>query len=312
MNLTDKNNNGIEQNNAPLANIHPGVFVILSLFVIFVTYQIFGGVLSVMVLGTDFKNMDGNITFARIIISFSQFMFILIPVIVLNMLQGNKPKLSFRLNKPKGSVLLLGILGVIVVQPALQVYLYLQNLFLKSLPFGGDFLKQAKELMDSLEATTLSLVSAQNVGEFILVAFVIAVTPAVCEEFFFRGLIFYNFERVMLKGKAIFMTGFIFAIFHFHPFNLVPLILLGFYLTYVVYYSKSVWTGVFVHFVNNFLSAYLVFKFGREGLEDPAGSITDNLPFIISGAVSIVLFLIVLKVIKSKGTENKNKIVVNV
>lgn len=313
MNETNNNNKDSDNvNKAPLSGIQPGVFIILSLFVVFVTYQIFGGVLSILIYGKDFKNLDSNITVARIVISFSQFMFILIPVILLNMLQGNKPKLSFRLNKPKVSVLWLGILGVIIVQPALQVYLFLQNLFLKSLPFGGEFLKQIKDLMDSLEATTLNLVTAQSVSEFILVAFVIAVTPAICEEFFFRGLIFHNFEKVMLKGKAIFMTGFIFAIFHFHPFNLIPLILLGFYLTYVVYYSKSILTGIVVHFVNNFLSAYLVFKYGKEGLEDPNGSLMDNLSFIISGVVSIILFLIILKIIKNKGSETKSKIVVNV
>ncbi len=313
MNNINNNNNDINEiNKAPLSKLQPAVFVILALFVVFVTYQIFGGVLSVLIYGKDFKNLDANVNTARIVISFAQFMFILIPVLVLNMLQGNKPKIAFRLNKPKSSVLWLGIAGIVVVQPALQVYLFLQNLFLKSLPFGGELLKQIKDLMDSLEATTMNLVTAQSIGEFVLVAFVIAVTPAICEEFFFRGLIFYNFEKTMLKGKAIFMTGFIFAIFHFHPFNLLPLILLGFYLTYVVYYSGSILTGVIVHFINNFLSAYLVFRYGKEGFEDPQGSIADNLPFILAGFVSIVIFLIILKVIKNKGTEIKNKIVVNV
>ena len=295
---SEQNNKTTEPVNAPLSNMHPVVFVVLALFIVFVTYQIFGGVLSILVLGKDFKSMDGNIIFARIIISFSQFMFILIPVIILNMLQGNKAKKTFRLNMPKQSVLWLSFLGVLVIQPAIQAYMFVQNKLLTSLPFGGQFINSIKELMDSFEAATLSLVTAHNAGEFILVAFVIAVTPAICEEFFFRGLVITNFERIMTPGKAIFMTGFIFALFHFHPFNLLPLILLGFFLSYAVFYSNSIFTGIFIHFVNNFISAFLVYKFGKEGFEDPQGSFADNYGLLLSGAVSFIIFLIILRAIK--------------
>jgi hypothetical protein len=309
---SEQNNKATEHINAPLANMHPAVFVILALFIVFVTYQIFGGVLSVLVLGKDFKSLDGNVTFARIIISFSQFMFILIPVIILNMLQGNKAKNTFRLNLPKKSVFWLSILGVLVIQPTIQAYMFVQNKMLTSLPFGGHFINSLKELMDSYESATLSLVTAHNAGEFILVAFVIAVTPAICEEFFFRGLILKNFERVMTPSKTIFMTGLIFAIFHFNPFNLLPLILLGFFLSYSVFYSNSILTGIFIHFVNNFLSAFLVYKYGKEGMDDPQGSFADNYGLLISGLVSFIVFLIILKIIKNLTAEKKNKIVVNV
>jgi membrane protease YdiL (CAAX protease family) len=309
---TEQNNNNVEPVNAPLANMHPAVFVLLALFIVFVTYQIFGGVLSVLVLGTDFKKMEGDVTFARVIISFSQFMFILVPVIILSMLQGNKAKKTFRLNFPKQSVLWLSILGVLVIQPTIQAYMFVQNKMLTSLPFGSQFINSLKELMDSLEAATLSLVTAHNAGEFVLVAFVIALTPAVCEEFLFRGLVLTNFERTMNPGKAILMTGFIFAVFHFHPFNLIPLILLGFFLSFTVFYSDSILTGIVVHFVNNFLSAFLVYKYGKEGFDDTRGSFADNYGLLLSGFVSFIIFLFILKAIKNITTEKKNKIIVNV
>ncbi|MFA5011851.1 MAG: CPBP family intramembrane glutamic endopeptidase [Ignavibacteria bacterium] len=307
-----ENRNENSRIKAPLANMQPALFVVLSLMVVFISYQIFGGLLSLFIYGDDLKTLDTDVNTARIIISFSQFMFILVPVLLLNMLQGTRPKETFRLNKPKQSVFWLGIAGMVVVQPAIQSFMYLQNLLLKSLPFGGEAIKQIKELMDALEAVTLNLVNAHSIGEFVLVAFVIAVTPAICEEFFFRGLVFHNFERTMISSKAVFLTGFIFAVFHFHPFNLIPLILLGYYLTYVVYYSSSILTGIAVHFVNNFLSAYLVFRYGKEGFENPEGTIYDNMPLIVTGIISFVLFIIILFFIKNKGTENKDKIVIDV
>ena len=307
------NNNKQETDqSAPLSKIHPAVFVLISLFVVFVTYQVFGGILSFLILGEDIKNYSSQPMLTRIIVSFAQFMFILVPVILLSILQGNKTKFAFRIKPPKTSVFWLGMLGIVVVQPALQSYLFVQNKILMNLPFGTELIGKMKELIDLLEQATLNLVSAHSIPEFIVVVFVIAVTPAVCEEFFFRGLILNNFERVMPYGKSIFLTGFIFAIFHFHPFNLIPLIVLGFYLTYVVYYSGSIWTGVAAHFINNFMSAFLVYRFGRENFDKPDGSLADNSLLLVSGAVSLIVFLIIMALIKKNGTERKNKIVVNV
>ena len=176
-----KNNNNETDSSAPLSRIHPAVFVLISLFVVFVTYQVFGGILSYLVLGEDLKNYSSQPMMARIIVSFAQFMFILVPVILLSILQGNKPRIAFRMKPPKTSVFWL-MLGIVIVQPALQSYLFIQNKLLMNLPFGTELLKQMKELIDLLEQATLNLVSAHSIPEFIVVVFVIAVTPAVCER----------------------------------------------------------------------------------------------------------------------------------
>lgn len=299
--------------NAPLSKINPAAFVLLTLVIVFITYQIFGGILSLAILGADFKTLTKNINLTRVIVVFSQFAFILIPVYVLSNLQGNKSEKVFRLYLPKFSILVLSIIGVLVIQPTLQAYLLIQNKLLEHLPFGAEVLKNIQELMKSLESATMNLVVSHSALEFLFVAFVIAVTPAICEEFLFRGLILKNFERTMTVGKSIFLTGFVFALFHFHPFNLIPLILLGFYLSFIVYYSNSIFTGIIVHFVNNFLSAYLVYKYGREGFDNPGESIQENMSLIIAGVAGFIIFLVILSIIKKlSDVNNKNKIFVNV
>ena len=302
--ITDKNNNKISPSKAPLANMQPVLFSVLSLFVVFITYQVFGGMISLFIYGEDLRSLNTDVNVARVVISFSQFMFILVPVLILNMLRGDSPKAAFRLRKPDTTVFLLGIAGVIIVQPALQSYMYLQNLALDSLPQGIEIIKQIKDLMDSLEAATMNLVTAYSAAEFVTVSFVIAVTPAICEEFFFRGLIFYNFEKQMFSVRAVFMTGFIFAIYHFHPFNLLPLIVLGYYLAFVVYYSNSIFTGIAAHFTFNFISAYMVYVYGKEGFENPDGTVMDNMPLLIAGIFSVFLFAVILIMIKRRGMKN--------
>jgi len=290
----DSINNNREPKKAPMSNLHPAVFIIILLITTFITYQVFGGVLTIMITGVDLKSLPENLSSTRVILSFAQFMFILFPSVLLSILQGNKFKDTFRIRKPDMVIFSLSIFGLVLVQPFLQVFLYFQNKLIFSLPFGSEAIKQVKDLFDALEQTTMNLVTAHSVPEFIFVVFIIAVTPAICEEFLFRGLLFRNLERISLRKNAIFFTGLIFALFHFHPFNLIPLIVLGFYLTFIVYYSESIFTAVVCHFINNFISAYSVFKFGKDSITEPDISGMQMFQFGMLGLVSLTLFIFLL------------------
>lgn len=279
---------------APLANMHPAVFIVIVLLTTFIAYQVFGGMLTVLIVGVKIEKFTENLLTTRIILSFAQFMFLLFPALILSMMQGNNFRDAFRVKKPDLVIFFLSIFGLVLIQPFLQAYLVIQNKLIFSLPFGTEVIKQVKDLFDSLEQTTMSLVTAHSIPEFIFVVFVIAVTPAICEEFLFRGIVFKNFERISLKRNAMFLTGLLFALFHFHPFNLIPLILLGFYLTFITYYSGSIFTAVACHFLNNFISAYSVFVFGKENFAEPDISGMQLVQFGLLGLVSLVLFVFLL------------------
>jgi uncharacterized protein len=290
----ENNTNITEPKKAPMSNMHPAVFIVIILITTFITYQVFGGLLTILTVGKNLKSIPENITGTRLILSFSQFMFILFPAIFLSILQGNKFRDTFRFRKPNLVIFFLSIFGLLVIQPFLQVFLYFQNKLIFSIPYGSETIKQVKDLFDTLEQTTMNLVTAHSIPEFIFVVFIIAVTPAICEEFLFRGILFKNFERISKRMSAIFLTGIIFALFHFHPFNLIPLIVLGFFLTFVVYYSESILTAVACHFINNFISAFSVFKFGRENFAEPEFSGMQMFEFGMLGIVSLVLFIFLL------------------
>ena len=287
----------VNKANAPLRNINPLVFIIISLAVVFFLYQIVGGMIAYGVLGAD-MTAGGNLVFARIIISFSQFMFIFAPALFLVYLKGDDLKAAFRLKMPKLSVFLLAILGIFSIQPFLQFYLYFQNKLIFAVPFLKNFLEPIKELFDKLEATTLSLVTSNNALELIGVVVVIAVTPAICEEFLFRGLVLFNFEKIKTPAVSIFLTGFLFAAFHFHPFNLIPLTLLGVFLAFIVYHSGSIITSVVCHFINKFISAFAVYYYGKDITSESNVTDKDINSLIISGIVSLIIFLAICFYIK--------------
>jgi len=290
----------------PLSKIPPLYFIFLSLALVFFLYQIVGGLISYFMLGENMEINSDNLNVTRIVLTFAQFMFILAPAIVLEMLQDNNIKETFRLKLPKTNLMVYSIIGLIFVQPFLQVFLYFQNELIFSLPFGTEFLNQLKEMFDMLESTTVKLVTADSIPEFLLVILVIAITPAICEEFLFRGLVFKNFEKILPASKAIFFSGLLFALFHFHPFNLIPLIILGVYLTFIVYHSGSILTAVICHFLNNFISAMAVYIYGSETFSslgtEKSFSTDEKLQFLLLGIISLAAFLFVCKMIKRNST----------
>ena len=288
-NNLNNNDNLIYRKGGPLSKLSPLFFIFIALATVFFLYQIIGGSI-LYLLGADSEINSSNLTMIRIVMTFAQFMFILSPAILLAMLQENNIKETFRLKMPKIPVLIFAIIGILVIQPFLQVYLYYQNELIFSLPFGKEAINQLKELFDMMESMTNKLVEAKSLPEFILVVIVIAITPAICEEFLFRGLVFRNFEKIVPASKAIFFTGLLFALFHFHPFNIIPLTALGIFLTFIVYHSGSIYPAVICHFINNFISAFAVYWLGTESVGSDKMSGEEQVQFVLLGAVSFAVF----------------------
>ncbi len=96
------------------------------------------------------------------------------------------------------------------------------------------------------------LIPTENFGVLMFNLLVIAVTPAICEELFFRGAL----QTIMVRWLhnphvAIWITSFVFSVFHGDLYGLMPRWLLGLLLGYLYYYSGSLLVNVLMHFVNN-------------------------------------------------------------
>ncbi|HLT23960.1 MAG TPA: type II CAAX endopeptidase family protein [Ignavibacteria bacterium] len=292
----------------PLEHLPPRIFIVLTLFVVFFTYQILGGILSASFIGIDDIMSGGKIELTRLFTAFSQYMFILFPVLLLSYLQGNNPRDAFKLKKPNIPILLLSVIGIVAILPSIEAFVYFQEKLLYSLPLGDEVLNGIREFDDQMTQLTVKLAYSYSLPEMLVVVFVIAVTPAICEEFFFRGLILKNFERSSRAFSAILYTGVLFAIFHFHPLNLIPLVFLGFFLTYVVHYSGSIYTGIICHFVNNGLAVVGLYYMGPESMDKTVIAGQDEVSIIVYGIVSLVVIIIIMKTIKKIAQINDKKL----
>ncbi|MEW5981392.1 MAG: ABC transporter permease subunit/CPBP intramembrane protease [Acidobacteriota bacterium] len=88
---------------------------------------------------------------------------------------------------------------------------------------------------------------------------VIAITPALCEEFFFRGLALSGLRKLGL-WPALLVTALIFGLAHASIYRLLPTMFIGLLLTWLVWRTGSIWTGVIGHALNNGIAATLVYR----------------------------------------------------
>jgi len=80
-----------------------------------------------------------------------------------------------------------------------------------------------------------------------------AVSPAICEEFLFRGIILNGLLGKVSRGWAILVSGALFGLFHLDPYRLLGTMVLGFVMGYVAVKAASLSASMLYHLINNSL-----------------------------------------------------------
>jgi sodium transport system permease protein len=123
-----------------------------------------------------------------------------------------------------------------------------------------------------------------------------ALTPAICEEHFFRGFLQ---QGVLRKNKwsAFALVAFIFACFHIPLFRQPAVFTLGVALSYVAYEARSIWPGVVFHFLNNALPSIFSALGWLHGDEPKSGEALPGVPLqlLIPAVVLFVLGLVLVR-----------------
>jgi len=114
--------------------------------------------------------------------------------------------------------------------------------------------------------------TASNGVELIIFFFVVAISPGICEEVFFRGMVLSAYEKQFDAKWGIILTALLFGLFHFNLQNLMGPIVLGIVFGYLVIITDSIWASVIAHTVNNGLSVIMqyVMRGAANGTTDMA------------------------------------------
>lgn len=92
---------------------------------------------------------------------------------------------------------------------------------------------------------------------------IMAVLPALSEEFIFRGILMKWFNKSMGIHLSIFLSALIFSAIHMQFLGFLPRFFLGVVLGYVFYWSGSLWASIFLHFLNNGMAVVTYFLVAR-------------------------------------------------
>jgi hypothetical protein len=126
---------------------------------------------------------------------------------------------------------------------------------------------------------------------------IIALLPAIGEEFLFRGVIQRLFKEMGSSiHVSIILTAILFSALHMQFFGFFPRFALGVLLGYMMYWSGSLRLPIIAHFVNNAMAVFFGWLSIRKGLpfdQDTLGTLPGQ-EMILGASVFLTWSLIFL------------------
>ncbi len=228
-------------------------------FVVQTLFTVVGILIQLLFTDTALSSLDGDLIGANslqtfkgvflLAIALSQYVVLLgIPILIIR--KWHTPLVHsyvrFQVSKPIKTTyeILFAMVGTILIMPLTSYFEYFFGRYLDDLP-------------DSIFEDQMQLFIAGNGGELFLIIFVVAFTPAICEEFFFRGYLQRTLER-KVGWWSVLIVALVFGLFHFNPFGLLTLSVIGGFIGYLYYRSRSLIPGMVAHFTNNFIVIILL------------------------------------------------------
>lgn len=200
-----------------------------------------GFVIVIMALVYLYVGSSLQLSYGTLGLVLSQLLFVAVPLGVTIYTKKNvKDTFKLRLCKPRkliGGVMLgVGTIGWSLVISAIS---------------SSIFKESAKASQQGLEGYLPNT--------FIVSLLVIAVTPAICEEMFFRGYVFSALENKLKLVTAILLNAALFGVFHMSLAKFLTTAFLGGMIAYIGHKSKSIFPGMLVHFMNNAFACVIMY-----------------------------------------------------
>ncbi len=219
----------------------------------------------------------------------------LLPALLFPYLAGTTPGIFFPQRKIRTSTLLVIFLFITISIPFVNTLVQLN----KMLPFSPDLLSYLQSQQEAADRLVKTLLAAnKGFGGLILDTLVIAVVPAIAEEFFFRGTLQQILHKMFKNIHwAIIITAFVFSFIHFQFLTFLPRFYLGIILGYLFYWSRNIWVSITAHFINNFYGVFVshVLPEGWQDKMDTIGSEISPESLILNFLVIIIIFYAIKK-----------------
>lgn len=288
------------QNMSPVAKI---LLVCLIVFLFMFISSILSAILAIPIFGCSFADIldsisnpdHENLSLVKYFQIIQSIFVFIIPAIAAAWLFSSN---TFRYLGTRGKLPLMTIVlvmcSILVAIPVLNL-LTIWNARL-DLPYWLQSVeRKIIALEESANQLTQLFLDGHNYKDLVVNLIMIAILPAIGEEFLFRGV----FQRLFTEWTrnqhwGVILGAFIFSFFHFQFYGFVPRFLLGVYFGYLLVWSGTIWLPVVAHFINNGLAViYYHFSSGQLGetMLDQIGTETENYYMLLISAVFTVLLI---------------------
>jgi membrane protease YdiL (CAAX protease family) len=165
----------------------------------------------------------------------------------------------------------------------------------------GDLMEKIRENDRSSWDLMKAYLQTESIGGLLVNIGMVALIPALGEEFLFRGTIQRIFsEWFRNEHLAVWTTALLFSLMHYQFLGLVPRVILGALFGYLFIWTGSIWIAVLAHFINNGLAVvyYYIFYRGTVEVEPDHIGMEDNA--VIMVIASVVLTILLLAVVQQQ------------
>ena len=186
----------------------------------------------------------------------------LLPAIVCAWLFSDNYKEYLRIDHPIHlPIAVWAVVSMIVAVPFLNLTYSFNQQMLFPEAFRGleNWMKASETEADKL---TQLLLDTKSTPTIIFNFLAICVIAALCEEFMFRGLLQTLLGRIFRNPHVIiWAVAILFSAVHLQFYGFITRMLLGAWLGYLMYFTKTIWIPVLAHFTNNFLTVGIYYLF---------------------------------------------------
>ncbi|MBE6082156.1 MULTISPECIES: type II CAAX endopeptidase family protein [Tissierellales] len=225
----------------------------------------------------------------------TEFLLILLPTVLFLLIKKSNFKKVLRLNKLS--------LKQILFIPLIVIFSYPVGTFLNYIVVA--ILSRFGEI------NTAAVPLPDNIRQLIISFFIIALSPGICEEVMFRGVMMSSYERFG-KAKAILISALLFGLFHFNIQNFLGPVFLGIIFGIIVNKTNSIYSSIIAHTTNNTIALLIGYFFsdGTKNIGEESLSALKGynlvIPGVTLGIAALLMGLIALRFIRALPEENED------
>ena len=227
-----------------------------------------------------------------------EVLILLVPVLVYVKQKKVNFKRYFRLNKITGKEALTSVLLTLLVYPLVGIS---SALLIKFYSLFGEV------RVPQINVKSGGLSSIYSV-------LIIGVLPAICEEFFVRGLLSAPAKKSKGRKFTYFYTALLFMLMHVNPFNIVAPFILGYVFSVLNEKTNSLYSSMLGHFTFNTCSVILSI-FQKDLLDSASGSDMNVLTLgkadlnigLLQGVFMVLIAIVIIFVLYRVLSKMKTK-----